>query len=93
MNDKRTIEARREHLERHARIETLIDRLHSMWTLCTEDNGEYGPVDEGWGKQLAEELEWLQSMYTEALATDGDVRSILLARSPDEATSKDHDVQ
>ena len=90
MTDQRTIEAsRRAHLDRYARIEVLIDRLRTIWHLCilNEVSNEYDPVDEKWRDDLTQELEWLQTLYSEALAKEGDVRHVLLPTPPARSTA------
>lgn len=85
MSDHKT-ENRRALLDRHARVAVLIDRLQSSWVLCTYDdlNDDYRPVDDAWGNELVAELRWLNELYGEAIANDGDVRGCLLPRGHQE---------
>lgn len=80
----RVADHRLDLLDRHARVAILIDRLRSPWTLCTydEDRGDYEPIDKGCSEELITELKWLNDLYAEALATDGDVRRSLALHGP-----------
>lgn len=74
------------------RVAVLIDRVEALWTLCTFDDQDYRPVDEAWSKELAAELAWLNDLYAEALANEGDVRRCLsLAPRSVPADSKPRD--
>jgi hypothetical protein len=94
MTEQRTADHRRQLMDRHARVSVLIDRLHAQWDLCILDiqNGDYEAVDEAWKRELIEELRWLNDLYAEALATEGDVRRCLSPTVSSAGTEHNADV-
>ena len=62
MNDKKSTDARREHLDRHTRIGVMLDQLATAWDVCLFDaeSGQYDNVDKAAKDELVDELRWLR---------------------------------